>query len=140
MDTSLRSTPNSAVNIAHSKPAVVTAVGKPDPQSGNVLPPRAVASGESAGATLRKQQIEKSEKAAPVDAEQTREAVRKINEALREKNRELEFSVDDGSGRTVVKVIHSESGEVIRQLPPEVVLKFANAFSEGSASLLEEFA
>ena len=68
------------------------------------------------------------------------ETLEKLNEVLRERARELEFSVDDSSGRTLVRVIHSESGEVIRQLPPEVVLRFAEAFTKGTASLIEDFA
>ena len=68
------------------------------------------------------------------------ETLNKLNEVLRERARELEFSVDDSSGRTIVRVIHSESGEVIRQLPPEVVLRFAEAFTKGTASLVEDFA
>lgn len=68
------------------------------------------------------------------------ETLDKLNEVLRERARELEFSVDDSSGRTIVRVIHSESGEVIRQLPPEVVLRFAEAFTKGTASLVEDFA
>lgn len=68
------------------------------------------------------------------------ETLAKLNEVLKERARELEFSVDDTSGRTIVRVIHSESGEVIRQMPPEVVLRFAEAFTKGAASLVEDFA
>lgn len=145
MDTSLRSsisnTVSSTVNhmpISRSHPGN-PAGGNPGIQSGKPLPVVGADSG-AAAAELRKQQAAEADKAKAVDIEDTLAAVHKINEALREKDRELEFSVDEGSGLTVVKVIHSESGEVIRQLPPEVVLKFAEAFTEGSASLLEDFA
>lgn len=75
-----------------------------------------------------------------ISVEAMGKAVKQINDLLRDRQRELEFSIDEGSGRTVVKVIHSETGEVIRQLPPDVVLQVADAFTEGSASLMEAFA
>lgn len=138
MDTSLR---NTTTSVVPGLASIAPANGKTEPQGGKALPlAEPVTSGKSAAATLRSQHSENVGDKKPVDVDQTREAVRQINDALREKHRELEFSVDEGSGRTIVKVIHSESGEVIRQLPPEVVLKFASAFTEGSASLLEDFA
>lgn len=39
--------------------------------------------------------------------------------------RDLRFSVDEETGRTVVKVLDSRSGEVIRQIPPEEMLALA---------------
>ncbi len=112
----------------------------PAPNNGKSLP---VA--EETQATLLPIQADLPEKVPPeeIDREPPRlseETLEKLNEVLRERARELEFSVDDSSGRTIVRVIHSESGEVIRQLPPEVVLRFAEAFTKGTASLVEDFA
>lgn len=76
----------------------------------------------------------------PPEPALSEETIARLNETLADRARELEFSVDDDSGRTIVRVIHKESGEVIRQLPPEVVLRFADAFTQGTASLLEDFA
>lgn len=59
-------------------------------------------------------------------------AVKQIQEFLRDSNRQLMFERDQGSGKTVIKVIDPASGEVIRQFPPEALLKIAaNVESQG---------
>ncbi|MFT5603870.1 MAG: flagellar protein FlaG [Paracoccaceae bacterium] len=136
MDTSLR-TAQTAINSVPLPQG--PAVGNKTAQGGSGLPPLKPEQPALPVKEVPKQPPPVAEKVADVMTE-TREAVRKINDVLRERNRDIEFSVDEGSGKTVVKVIHRESGEVIRQFPPEVVLNFAHAFTEGSASLLEEFA
>jgi flagellar protein FlaG len=68
----------------------------------------------------------------------TAQAIAKLNEILRDRERDLEFTVDDATGRTILKVIHAESGEVIRQIPPEELLNIARTFIEGTGSLIEE--
>jgi flagellar protein FlaG len=70
--------------------------------------------------------------------EKTSQAVAKLNEVLKDRERDLEFSVDDTTGRTILKVIHAESGEVIRQIPPEELLNIARTFIEGTGSLIED--
>ncbi|MCC2615098.1 flagellar protein FlaG [Aestuariibacter halophilus] len=59
------------------------------------------------------------------DAAQIESAVAEISEFLQAQNRQLAFSVDEGSQRSVVKVTDSESGEVIRQIPSEEVLELS---------------
>jgi flagellar protein FlaG len=58
-----------------------------------------------------------------VSAEQIENAVLKLNEFAQTNNRQLNFSVDEGSNRQVVKVTDSESGKIIRQIPSEEVLR-----------------
>jgi flagellar protein FlaG len=70
--------------------------------------------------------------------EKTAEAVAKLNEILKDRERDLEFSVDETTGRTILKVIHAESGEVIRQIPPEELLNMARIFIDGTGSLIED--
>jgi len=43
---------------------------------------------------------------------------------------DLEFKVDDASGRTVITVYHPETEEVIRQIPPEEALQLAQILRE----------
>ncbi|CAA0099854.1 flagellar protein FlaG [Zhongshania aliphaticivorans] len=74
----------------------------------------------------------------PGNIERTEQAVAKLNEILKDRERDLEFSVDEDTGRTVLKVIHAESGEVIRQIPPEELLNIARVFIEGTGSLIED--
>lgn len=53
-------------------------------------------------------------------------AVSRLNEYIQNSRRDLHFSVDKDSGRVVVKVIDSETREVIRQIPSEEVIALAH--------------
>ena len=46
-----------------------------------------------------------------------------MNGVVKALNTHLTFSVHQNTGKTVVKVVDSESGEVRRQIPPEEVLE-----------------
>jgi flagellar protein FlaG len=54
------------------------------------------------------------------------EAVNRINEVVQSVQRDLSFNLDEDSGRTVIRVVNSENGELIRQIPSEQVLAIAN--------------
>ncbi len=46
----------------------------------------------------------------------------RLNGRMQEMQRSLRFSVDDDSGRVVVKVMDKNTDEVIRQIPSEQML------------------
>jgi flagellar protein FlaG len=52
----------------------------------------------------------------------------------------LEFSIDDASGRTVVKVVDAETKELIRQIPSEEVLALARNLERIEGLLLRDTA
>jgi flagellar protein FlaG len=52
-------------------------------------------------------------------------AIEQIRSYLKDSQRQLDFQYDESSGRTIIKVINPASGEVIRQIPSEEVLKLA---------------
>jgi flagellar protein FlaG len=54
-------------------------------------------------------------------------AVRRLNELMAERQRNLSFHVDDASGRTVITVLDATTAEVVRQIPSEEVLALARA-------------
>ncbi|NQD80909.1 flagellar protein FlaG [Pseudomonas sp. CrR14] len=62
--------------------------------------------------------------------EQVDEAVTSIQSFVQNIRRDLNFSVDDSSGRVVVKVTDGATGEVIRQLPSEEALRLAENLEE----------
>jgi flagellar protein FlaG len=70
----------------------------------------------------------------PEEAAQSREpvedAVIAIQGFVQSIRRDLNFSLDDSSGRVVVKVTDGASGEVIRQLPSEEALRLAESLEE----------
>lgn len=61
------------------------------------------------------------------------QAVGRLNDYVQILSRDLEFSFDEQSGDTIVKVIDSESGEVIRQIPPEEILAISQALNDALA-------
>lgn len=62
--------------------------------------------------------------------EQVDSAVTSIQSFVQNIRRDLNFSVDDSSGRVVVKVTDGASGEIIRQLPSEEALRLAESLEE----------
>jgi len=68
--------------------------------------------------------------AAPVNQEQLKAAMSQISNYVQNVQRNLNFSIDETSGQTIVKVIDSESEEVIRQIPSEEMLALARRLSE----------
>jgi flagellar protein FlaG len=68
--------------------------------------------------------------AAAVSRGQLEDAVSSIQEFVQSVRRDINFSLDDGSGRIVVKVTDAASGDVIRQIPSEEALKLAESLSE----------
>ena len=69
-----------------------------------------------------------------VDVELSQEALEKVvsqlNAYIQNTQRDVDFSVDDATGRVVVKVIDSQSEEVIRQIPSEEMLAISRHLVE----------
>lgn len=72
----------------------------------------------------------KSEEATQPDKQALEDAVTSIQETTQALQRNLNFSIDDSTGRMVVKVTDSASGEVIRQMPTEDALRLAESLDE----------
>ncbi|QCY13945.1 flagellar protein FlaG [Pseudomonas sp. MPC6] len=70
--------------------------------------------------------------------EELEQAVSGIREFVQASQRQLDFSIDDSSGRVVVKVIATENGEVIRQIPSETALKLAQSLSQAGSLLFDD--
>ena len=65
-------------------------------------------------------------------------AVTDIREFVQAAQRSLDFSIDDSTHRVVVKVINTDNGEVIRQIPSETALKLAQSLSSASHVLFDD--
>ena len=59
------------------------------------------------------------------------DAVERMNSYVQSISRNLEFNIDNDSGRTVVKVIDAETEEIIRQIPDEEALEIAKQLDSG---------
>ena len=58
------------------------------------------------------------------------EAVARLNEQMEANGRKLGFSVDDRLNKQIVRVVNKETGEVVRQIPNEVVIRVANSIED----------
>lgn len=72
-----------------------------------------------------------------ISHEALKEAVTHINEYVQSIQRDLQFSVDEDLGGTIVKVVDRQSGDLIRQIPNEVVVDIAKNLQQlGEINLL----
>jgi len=71
-----------------------------------------------------------------VDPMQLQKLIVEIKEQVQNVQRALQFSVDEESGATVVKVIDSQTKEVIRQIPAEEMLTMASRLRSAAGGLL----
>lgn len=58
--------------------------------------------------------------------ENLREAIKRLNEMMREGSRDLNFSMDEATDRVVITVKNASTGEVVRQIPDATLLKVAH--------------
>jgi len=64
-------------------------------------------------------------------------AVQEIEKFVQSIKRNLEFSIDEHSGKVIVKVIASETGEIVRQIPSAEALKLADSLANASHVLFD---
>ena len=89
---------------------------------------------------------EKEEKPAKKDGspEGTREALQttvdNLNQYAQSLKRNLQFSVDEESDRTVIRVVDSETKQVIRQIPSEEMLSISRRTETAVSALLDVLA
>jgi flagellar protein FlaG len=65
-----------------------------------------------------------------ITGEQVSEAISDIQAFVESNQRALNFSVDEGTRRSVVSVTDANSGDIIRQIPSEEVLELAERIRE----------
>jgi flagellar protein FlaG len=74
-------------------------------------------------------------------AEQMRQQMAAVAQKLREiaqsNSRDLEFSVDEESHRTVITVRNAATGEVVRQIPGEELLDLQRRLNVGYGTLVD---
>lgn len=73
-----------------------------------------------------------------LDASTVKSAAEQINKFLQQFDRNLQFSVDDDTGVNIVRVIDTQSQEVIRQMPTEEMLAIAKALDKLQGLLIKD--
>lgn len=89
------------------------------PQNGQTFPP-----------------LQQKEQSSETQRRELDEAVSRIQDYVQNLQRELQFTVDQQSGRTIITVIDSETDKIIRQIPPEEILALSEYLQSASDGLL----
>ena len=76
--------------------------------------------------------------AAEPDRETLLQAVEDVRKAIEPVAQNLLFSIDDDTGRTIVKVVDAQTDEVIRQMPSEEVLAISKAIDKLKGVLIQQ--
>jgi flagellar protein FlaG len=74
----------------------------------------------------------------PEQAERVAQALTTINATLKTLQQGVEFTIDEKSRRTVVKVIDQETKQVLRQMPSQEILDIANALDRLQGLLIRQ--
>jgi flagellar protein FlaG len=74
----------------------------------------------------------------PAEVRKIESVTKQIDSFLRSMNRSLQFRVDESSGRMVVSITDSETGEVIRQVPGEDALRIAQSLESRLSGIVDE--
>jgi flagellar protein FlaG len=86
---------------------------------------------EESGKALPQEQMPEEAKSVEV-----KEAVSKLNEYVQKTQRDLDFQLDEDSGKTIIRVYDRQSETLVRQIPDEVALELAKKLNTEEPSLL----
>ena len=70
------------------------------------------------------------------DKKRLDQAISRMNERMQDGGRGLAFKLDPSLDRPVVTVTNKETGEVIRQIPNEVIIRMAHSIDDNKGNLL----
>jgi flagellar protein FlaG len=73
----------------------------------------------------------------PPSLEEIRRAAQQIESYLKSVGRQLEFRIDDSTGRTIITVKDSNTGEVVRQIPGDETLRLARSLGTSPNALVD---
>jgi uncharacterized FlaG/YvyC family protein len=73
-----------------------------------------------------------------LDPQALESAVKDLEMNVQNLQRSLQFSVDEVSGRTIIKVLDKETDEVIRQIPPAEIIAIARRIEDAVGLFVED--
>ena len=106
-------------------------------ESQHAAPPQGIAPISSKTPVEEASRSERPAALESVPKEQLVGAVSQMQDFAQMLNRELQFDVDENLGRTVVRVLDKESGDLIRQIPSDEILALAKQMKELREANLE---
>lgn len=104
---------------------------QPDTRAHGAAPALPIKTAEPAAATPAAQPIPRQP-----SAEELKSAVAFINQAMQQSNRNLEFHVDTDTHKTVVRMVDTSTGELLRQFPTEATLAISRSIDQFQQGLL----
>jgi len=93
-----------------------------------------------AGAPIAQPTQSAQQQPAPKNSQQLEQALEKLKTALPAKASALQFSVDEQSGDTIVRIVDGDTGDTIRQIPSKELLEIAKAIDKMQGLLLKQSA
>lgn len=98
--------------------------------------------------TQQSQQSQQSQSTSPlpesklpqntVPEQEVKQAVEQIQETVNNLAQNLQFSIDEDTGKTVVKILDSQTQEVIRQFPSEEAIAIARTLDKVQGLLFND--
>ena len=70
--------------------------------------------------------------------EQVQQAIKQVAAQVQAKSSNLEFSIDQSTGSTVVRIVDTQTNEVIRQIPSQEMIDIARAIGSAQGLLLKQ--
>lgn len=119
----------SAVSM-HSPPAATNV-----PRSSGEIPEATQQAAPPVKKTVQAEPVQSATKASRQELEKAVEAVQKFTEPMASN---LQFTIDEETGITVVKVVDTSTKEVIRQMPSEEMLQIAKALDRLQGILIKQ--
>jgi len=95
-------------------------------------------SGDEASAVEAIADEENKAEAKALSREEVVKVAQQLQDFVESLNRNVRFSIDEESGRDVISVVEVDSGELIRQIPSEEVLKLASRISKAAGLIVQE--
>lgn len=95
----------------------------------------------SQASTNRGNTVEQSRKVLQKEtrsAEEIQKDLEMINEQLKSSNSSIQFSIDDKSNEIIVRIVDRDTGEVIRQIPPESIVRLRDSMRDMSGLFVEK--
>jgi flagellar protein FlaG len=132
---------NITPSASHAPPAV-QAMAKPTaPAVGPAAKP--VEAAQAVQAVRDKVQLQAPEKVdLGFDAKEVRqnlsEAIDRLNQQLQSNGRDLSFQMNEELNRPVITVHNIQTGEVVRKIPSEEVIRLAHSLEEGKGLFFNE--
>jgi flagellar protein FlaG len=123
------------------RPVQTAAIVAASPVSAaGTVAPKTQVSGKELPGNVSQKDTQQASQASTVSDKTLALELKKVNDYVQSVQRDLQFSVDKESDRTIIKVVDSDSGDIIRQIPEDIFLELARRLKQdGEVNLLNAF-